>query len=548
MNSDSTSTPSTEVRQTEDTSAWLASIPLSLRHDEFLVPVQGIIDVAQRILSEAKAQEQPSFLKDIAKLSESAVKLRTEFSRLLEGPNAPHQPGTTDHVSGKLDGSKAILEDDQRKVRHDLRNLLNPLINYPGLWIEQAEQYFLQEFVGDLELLQSLGQRCQLLVDEVLNAGATSVSDPTKLSDLKRVADLLNRFHHMADDRVVESGNVLVVDDSDVQRDILRRLLESQGHVVFEAQSGRDALDLLDSQPIDLVLLDIIMPDVDGYETLCLIKSSEHLRDIPVVMISALNEVDAVAGCIRLGAEDYLPRPYNPIVLKARVASCLEKSRFRAKEKRYLAEIEHERSRADKLLYVIYPDRVVEELKSTDRCIPRRFDNVAVMFADIVNFTTYCDRHEPEIVVEHLQKLFHQWEEASLEKNVQKIKTIGDAYMATCGLLIPEDRPVLRCMQLGTEMIRAVQGLPAGWNLRVGIHFGSVVAGVLGRRQALYDLFGDCVNTAARMESHGVPGSIVLSGAAFETVSDICEVEELPRIPVKGKGEIPRYRVISYSS
>src|SRR5262249_25471863 len=148
-------------------------------------------------------------------------------------------------------------------------------------------------------------------------------------------------------------------------------------------------------------------------------------------------------------------------------------------------------------------------------------------------FTGYCDRHEPEEVVAHLQRLVEDWEETALRHGVQKIKTIGDAFMAACGLLQPSASPVLDCVRCGLEMVAATRRLPTGWDVRVGIHFGPVVAGVLGRRQYLFDLWGDTVNTAARMESHGVPGKITLSSAAWQQVAHCCRGRSLGAMPVK---------------
>jgi class 3 adenylate cyclase len=259
-------------------------------------------------------------------------------------------------------------------------------------------------------------------------------------------------------------------------------------------------------------------------------------------MISALNEVDYVISCIKLGAEDYLSRPYNPLLLKARIGACLEKKRLREREVLHLAEIDRERRRADELLHVILPPPIVVELKATNAVVPRRYEAVAVLFADIVDFTPYCERHSPEGVLQHLQQLVEIWEELALKFEIQKIKTIGDAFMAACGLLTPVESPVLNCLRFGLEMIAAARAQTTGWDLRVGIHYGQVIAGVLGRRQYLFDMFGDAVNTAARMESHGVPGSVVLSGQAWRQVEHQCAGTQLDPLPVKGKGVVLRFR------
>ncbi len=339
-----------------------------------------------------------------------------------------------------------------------------------------------------------------------------------------------------------QTGRLLIVDDNEINRDILRRLLESQGHVVADASDGEQALELLGRRSFDLVLLDVVMPRMDGFEVLMRLKADARLREIPVIMISALNEINYVVSCIKLGAEDYLNRPYNVVFLQARIGACLEKKRLREREIEHLEQIDTARRRADELLHVILPSAIVTELKTTNAVVPRRYDAVAVLFADIVDFTPYCDRHSPEDVVQHLQSLVEAWEEMCLAHEVQKIKTIGDAFMAACGLLTHVENPTLNCIRFGLEMIAATQALSTGWNLRVGIHFGQVVGGVLGRRQYLFDLFGDTVNTAARMESHGVTGGIVLSASAWAQVEHLCMGTQLEPTPVKGKGVLLRYR------
>src|SRR5262249_5605340 len=151
------------------------------------------------------------------------------------------------------------------------------------------------------------------------------------------------------------------------------------------------------------------------------------------------------------------------------------------------------------LLHVILPDQVVKELKATNGVRPRRYDEVAVLFADIFGFTPYCERHCPEEGVSPLQRLVEAREDSGLRHQVQKIKTSGDAFMAASGLLHRVENPVLNCVRCGLEMIAAAQALPTDWNLRVGVHVGQVVAGVIGHRQYLFDLWGDTVNTAARL-------------------------------------------------
>jgi adenylate cyclase len=340
-----------------------------------------------------------------------------------------------------------------------------------------------------------------------------------------------------------QPGRLLVVDDNETNRDLLLRRLTRQGYEVAVAVDGRQALERIAAEEFDLVLLDIMMPELNGYQVLQHLKADPRLRHLPVIMISALDEVDSVVRCIGIGAEDYLSKPFNPVLLKARIGACLEKKRLRDREVLYLSQIEAEKKRSDELLHVILPPDIVKELKANGSVAPRRHEDVAVLFCDIVGFTPYSASRQPEEIVAALQQLFEAYEDLSARYDMYKIKTIGDSFMSTAGLLVPVANPVLAAVRCGLEMVHAAKNLPAGWDVRVGIHAGPVVAGVVGRKQYLYDLWGDTVNTAARVESHGSKAGVNVSAAAWQRIHDVCAGRSLGLIPVKGKGEMEIFRV-----
>ncbi len=332
---------------------------------------------------------------------------------------------------------------------------------------------------------------------------------------------------------------LLVVDDNDDNRYTLTRRLKREGYTnLAVAENGRQAVDMLAGRRFDLVLLDITMPEMDGYQVLEHIKSSQELREIPVIMISAVDEMDSVVRCIELGAEDYLPKPFNPVLLRARIGACVEKKRLRDQETAYLCQIERERQRADDLLHAILPAAAVSELKATDTVAPRRFEDVAVLFCDVVDFTPYCEQHSPEEVVGQLQAWVDACEGIVVRHGLEKIKTIGDAFMATAGLLRPVDEPVLAAVRCGLDMAAAARRLEPGWSVRVGIHFGPVVAGVVGHKQFMFDLWGDTVNTAARIVPKAEPGAVVISDAAWRQVEDRCRGRSIGFVELKGKGPV----------
>jgi adenylate cyclase len=342
---------------------------------------------------------------------------------------------------------------------------------------------------------------------------------------------------------VSTSARILVVDDNEDNRYTLTRRLKRQGYTdVAEASNGREALERVARDRFDLVLLDIMKPEMDGYQVLERLKSDEALRHIPVIMISALSEFDSVVRCIELGAEDYLPKPFNATLLRARIGASLERKALHDREATHLAEIDRQRRRADELLHAILPAPAVRELHANDCVRARRFDDVSVMFGDLVGFTGYCEGHPAEEVVANLDQLAADLEEIAERHGLEKIKTSGDAFLATANLLRPLKDPVLASVRAAFEMTEAARCNPAGWQIRFGIHVGPVVAGTIGKSKFSFDLWGDTVNVAARLSDLGSAGAVYLSAPAWERVAHNCPSECLGPVELKGRGRITVYR------
>jgi CheY-like chemotaxis protein len=198
---------------------------------------------------------------------------------------------------------------------------------------------------------------------------------------------------------------VLIVDDNEDNRFTLSMRLESCGHEnIVSAETRREALEKMRERPVDLVLLDIMMPELDGYGVLEEMHRDTALRDIPVMMISALEDIDSVVRCI-------------------------EKARYKAQAAAHLARIESERPRADELLTTVLPRSIARALKLNGRLAPQRYEDVAVLFCDVVGFTAYSERHPPETVFAELEALVDRFEEIAQGRGLEKIKTVGDAFM-----------------------------------------------------------------------------------------------------------------------
>ena len=235
-------------------------------------------------------------------------------------------------------------------------------------------------------------------------------------------------------------SSILVVDDNEDNRFTLSMHLEALGYSnIVTAANGRLALEVMRAQPIALVLLDIMMPELAGYGVLAAMQSDVTLRTVPVLVISAVDEMASVVKCIELGSTDYLTKPFNPVLLKARVDKCIEQVRLRAQEVEYQRKLEDEKRRADGILATVLPSDIVRALKRDDRLPPRLYDDVTVLFCDVVGFTAYSEKHAPDTVFSELEELVERFEALARKHGLEKIKTVGDAFMATAGLLSPHD-------------------------------------------------------------------------------------------------------------
>src|SRR5215212_6131672 len=248
---------------------------------------------------------------------------------------------------------------------------------------------------------------------------------------------------------------ILVVDDvEDNVFTLERRLKQFLDPEITTAGNGVVALEKLRAQTFDLVLLDIQMPEMDGVAALDQMKSDMSLRELPVIMVSAVDDFQTVLRCIKLGADDYVQKPFNADLLRARVETALERKRLHDQESLFIEQLREEKARVNELLHSLLPKSVVSELKAKGRPQARRHEDVAVLFCDIVGFTEYCDGNPPERVVGELETLVATLEEIVEAHGLEKIKTIGDAFMATAGLIHYVENPA-RAAECGLAMVDA---------------------------------------------------------------------------------------------
>lgn len=356
------------------------------------------------------------------------------------------------------------------------------------------------------------------------------------------------------------AGEILVVDDDLLSRTSLSTSLEENGYAVQTAESGRQALKMLQERPFDVVLLDLLMPEMDGFQVLERIKSRSAWQHIPVIIVSAAEEMESVVRCIEMGATDHLPKPFDPAVLNARINASLAAKRLHDQEQTYLKIIQAERQKSERLLLNILPKPIADRLKLGEDIIADSFADVTILFADIVNFTPLSAHLSPKELVVLLNEIFTTFDDLAERHGLEKIKTSGDTYMVVGGLPTPRANHAEAVADMALDMQRYIaqmssaacadqrfkafcpNGLPL--NIRIGINTGPVIAGVIGTKKFSYDLWGDTVNIASRMESQGLEGHIQVAPATYERLRAKYLFEERGVIQVKGKGEMLTYLLV----
>jgi adenylate cyclase len=491
-------------------------------------------------------------------------------------------------------------------------------------------------------------------------------------------------------DETINKGVIVIVDDKPTNLGVLFDFLTDSGFKVLVAQDGESAIQKVEYAHPDLILLDVMMPGIDGFETCRRLKENESTQDIPVIFMTALSDTAAKVKGFSLGAVDYVTKPVQQEEVKARVTTHLtirnlqkrlqaqnlhlqqeirerqqaEASRREAEEKyrsifenategifqvtpegRYITAnpalarilgydspeelmsqvtnfiqqlyvqpmlredldalllrydfvsdvesqvyrqdrliiwisenirtvkdadgtllyyegtvaditerrktedaLRHAREQSERLLLNILPQAIAERLKKSNSTIAESFEEVTVMFADLVDFTKYSAQTSPTELVEMLNVIFSTFDQLAQQHHVEKIKTIGDAYMAVAGLPTPCSDHAQAIAQMALDMQEAIAKYNAdtgqAFKIRIGINSGPVVAGVIGIKKFSYDLWGDTVNIASRMESHGAPGYIQVTSATYERLKAQYLFEQRQSIQVKGKGEMTTYRLI----
>jgi adenylate cyclase len=344
---------------------------------------------------------------------------------------------------------------------------------------------------------------------------------------------------------LVAPAQVLVADDNRMNRLLLGRSLEQQGHTVVFAEHGREALELLRQRPFDVLLLDVLMPELDGYHVLEELKSDVHLRDIPVVMTSALDELDSVVKCVEMGAEDYLTKPINPVLLNARVNASVEKKRLRDQQRELISKF------ATK--------EVAEDLLTSGFALGGKYVDATAMFCDIRSFTSIAEAREPDETIELLNDYYTLMMDAIGGEGGVVNQIVGDGLMAIFGAPVACDDHRLRAVLAACQMVELIRLFNVEQAARgkveiqigVGVASGQVVAGYTGTlHRATYTCVGDTVNVAARLEAKTkeLKRPILIDEDTLGGLDESVAVEPQGELQLKGKEQTVKVYAVSPAS
>ena len=507
-----------------------------LRHD-LRTPLNQIIGYTEMLIETAGESGPASLGEDLQRLAAAGGQI---LAILNEGL-APW----------KFEAGKIDLVD----LRRSLLTILTSVLGYRDLCEETARAHNLDEPVSDLQKIGQAARHLRMMLDQDSFAERYALGTPLQNNTGSGLGGTGSDSRTTAGESSLPTpgtGHLLVVDDEPLNREMLMRRLKRMGFTASGAENGVLALELLGKETFDLVLLDIMMPVLDGFKTLERMKADGKLRHVPVIMLTALDEVSSTVRCIEAGAEDYVPKPFNPVILRARISASLEKKHLRDQERAYLAEIQAERAKSERLLLNVLPLAIGDRLKAGENTIVDAVPEATVMFADIVNFTGIASQLTPAQTVAWLNEIFSDFDFLVERYGVEKIKTVGDSYMVVGGVPLPVADHAVRCADMAMAMVASMRKFNErnrlNWQIRVGMHTGPLVAGIIGSKKFAYDLWGDTVNIASRLESHGEPGMIQLSETTAALLEESFEVEARGHLALKNRGQMAAFALVGRKS
>ena len=491
-------------------------------------PVNAILGFSEMLIEDCEDEGYDTILPDLKKIHGSGTEILKIIEESLSDSN--------------VEGSGDRISEIGRKMEVSLRTPINTVIGYSEMLQEDADDIDIDTLYEDLDKIIKSGKNLTKEIDKVISFNSTEFVEK-KGKNLDAIKSVLTSIQPIdkEEEMKITKGSILVVDDNENNTTLLKKRLQKIGNYVKTASDGIEALESIKNSRFDLILLDIIMPNMNGYEVLEFLKKDKRFYEIPIIMLSSMDDLTSIYRCIELGADDYVTKPFDKMILEARISACIEKKQLRDKEKQLLEEIQKEKEKSDRLLLNILPKEIAERLKSGEDLIADKHNEVSVLFADIVEFTPQSQNLRPKELVSILNAIFTNFDDLSIKYNIEKIKTIGDNYFAVSGLQTNNRKSAIDLVKMAKDMILTINDINENINamtvsIRIGIHTGPVVAGVIGKNKFAYDLWGATVNKASRMESTGDKNKIQVSSETYNLIKEDFDILEKRKVDIKGLG------------
>ena len=349
------------------------------------------------------------------------------------------------------------------------------------------------------------------------------------------------------------NARILIVDDQEAAVILLERILRGAGYVsITSTTEPAEVRGLHLANRFDLILLDLQMPGMDGFQVMEGLKHIEQEGYLPVLVITA--QPDHKLRALRAGAKDFISKPFDAAEVLTRVHNMLEVRLLHVEIRRKNDELKKlfdqvvaERKVSERLALHVPPDSIAARLQARPDVTADSFADVTVLIADVVGLTELTPAVSPERLALLLDEIFTGFDGVAMKRGLKKIKTLGNSYMAAAGVPVPAGDHAARAAHVSLDMVDALDRFNerSGYSLqvRIGLATGPVVAGVIGKRMYLYDVWGDAVNTASRMESHGVAGRVQVSESTRRLLGEPFLIEERGALEVEGKGEVKTWFV-----
>ena len=510
----------------------------NIKHD-LINPINAMIGYSELILDTLDEAGDRVLERDIQSIYHSSTAILATIQELF-----------SDKTKTGDDIGSVILNED---LHYSIRTPLSSIIGISELILEDTATVAdldLQDIQDSVSKINQAGKRLLRLINDLSKYSDLSNGDlmESYYTDLYLKESSIRNFQFNTEVKIpAKIGTILIVDDESANLDIIDKILQQSNHKTFTAESGAEALKILEKElaKIDLILLDLIMPEVNGMDLLKKLKDNNNTYHIPVIMLSPLDEIDTIVECISMGADDFLIKPVNRILLHARLNNALEKKYFHDKEIKYQKQIKIEQEKSDKLLLNILPKSIAERLKNGESLIADDFEDSTVLFADLAGFTKLSSTISATDVVMQLNSIFSLFDGLLIKYSLEKIKTIGDCYMLVGGLPEPDNNHADSVARMALEMLDTIEQINTktdqSLKVRIGINSGPVAAGVIGKEKFIYDLWGDTVNVASRMETFGSNSKIHVSSNTYLQLKDYYNFTKRDKINIPGKGSMQTY-------